>query len=109
MGYSYSISNDANLEPYKNFIALDLTSNPKKINLNPPTTLLSTVSVSGQIYLTVWLTNFSSITKTFTFPAKINNRPCEITWTPQTKPSIIMFVGDLPSQLTHTQISELPK
>jgi hypothetical protein len=108
MGWSYTISNDANLEPYKNFIVLDLANNPNKINLSPPTTLLSTVSVSGQIYLKVWLTNYPSITKTITFPAKINNRPCEITWTPKSKPSIIMFVGDSPSQLTHTQISELP-
>jgi hypothetical protein len=82
---------------------------PNKISLNPPTSLLTTVSVSGQIYLKVWLTNYSTITKTFTFPAKINNRPCEITWTALINPTKIMFIGDLPSQLTHTQISQLPK
>jgi hypothetical protein len=84
------------MNPFDGLITI-IKGVPNKINFNPPMTLLETVSVSGQIYLKIWLTNYPSITKEIPFHAKVNNQPCEITWTSLIKPTKIMFIGDLPS------------
>jgi hypothetical protein len=85
---TYSMTISASLTPYSSYLVL----NSNSVTLNP-TPLLTVVTLTGEIYLTVALSSYSQITNTFTYPVVINNRPCEVTWTPLEKTKVI-YIGD---------------
>ena len=85
---TYSMTISASLTPYSSYLVL----NSNSVTLNP-TPLLTTVTLTGDIYLTVALSSYLQITNTFTYPVVINNRPCEVTWNPSEKTKVI-YIGD---------------